>query len=115
MLFTRPLLAQGKRAIKFGDKSLPRMNTVPKDKFIGMSRRQLCWTVIIVTIPLVVVYSNIVYKRLVLGEEKLRSFKDGGLDSGYVMDNIASSRPAGSRGSNDMTAYYSESSGDKRD
>ncbi|KAJ1931253.1 hypothetical protein GGF37_007456, partial [Kickxella alabastrina] len=67
------------------------------------------------TIPLVVVYSNIVYKRLVLGEEKLRSFKDGGLDSSYVMDNIASSRPAGSRGSSDMTAYYSESPGNKRD
>ncbi|KAI8325988.1 hypothetical protein GQ54DRAFT_161862 [Martensiomyces pterosporus] len=96
MLFTRPLLAQNRRA-KFGDQSLPRMKTVPKDKFRGMSKRQLCWTVIIVTIPLITVYSNILYKRLVLGEEKRRTYKEGGLDSGYLMDNIASSRrPAGS-------------------
>ncbi|KAJ2853526.1 hypothetical protein J3B02_003103, partial [Coemansia erecta] len=62
MLFSRQLFAQHRRAYKFGDPNLPRMKTVPRDKFSGMSKRQLCWTVIIVTIPLVVVYSNIVYK-----------------------------------------------------
>ncbi|KAJ2832664.1 hypothetical protein GGI24_001143 [Coemansia furcata] len=91
MLFpTQFLRAQNQRSPRFGDRNLPRMNTVPKDKFGGMSRRQLCWTVIIVTIPLVVVYTNIVYKRLVLGEERRKSFKEGGLDSSYLLDNIAS-------------------------
>ncbi|KAJ2234816.1 hypothetical protein IWW45_003104 [Coemansia sp. RSA 485] len=95
MLFTRPLFAQHKRrAHKFGDPDLPRMKTVPRDNLLGMSRRQLCWTVIIVTIPLVVVFSKIVYKRLVLGEEKRKSFREGGLDSGYLLDNIASSNSA---------------------
>ncbi|KAJ2072226.1 hypothetical protein GGH92_003849 [Coemansia sp. RSA 2673] len=96
MLFPTQLLrAQGQRSPRFGDRGLPRMNTLPRDKFRGISRRQLCWTVIIVTIPLVVVYTNIVYKRLVLGEEKRKSFKDGGVDSAYLLDNIASApRPA---------------------
>ncbi|KAJ1950804.1 hypothetical protein FBU59_000508 [Linderina macrospora] len=89
MFYTRPLFAQ---KIRFGDRNLPRMKNVPKDKFRGMSRRQLCWTVIIVTIPVIVVYSNILYKRLVLGEEKRRTFKEGGVDSAYLLDNIASSR-----------------------
>ncbi|KAJ1661739.1 hypothetical protein GGF38_003485, partial [Coemansia sp. RSA 25] len=89
------------RPSRFGDRNLPRMNTVPKDKFGGMSRRQLCWTVIIVTIPLVVVYTNIVYKRLVLGEEKRKSFKDGGMDSAYLLDNIASANSSTSRSSGD--------------
>ncbi|KAJ2890086.1 hypothetical protein GGI21_006308, partial [Coemansia aciculifera] len=91
MFATRLLRAQQTpRPSQFGDRNLPRLKTVPKDKFRGMSRRQLCWTVIIVTVPLIVVYSNIVYKRLVLGEEKRKSFKDGGMDSAILLDNIAS-------------------------
>ncbi|KAJ2456804.1 hypothetical protein GGF42_003050 [Coemansia sp. RSA 2424] len=101
MFPTRLLRAQSQRPSRFGDRNLPRMNTVPKDKFGGMSRRQLCWTVIIVTIPLVVVYTNIVYKRLVLGEEKRKSFKDGGMDSAYLLDNIASANSSTSRSSGD--------------
>ncbi|KAJ1963478.1 hypothetical protein GGI12_002036 [Dipsacomyces acuminosporus] len=91
MFFTHPLLSQ-RRRLRFGDQSLPRMSTVPKDKFRGMSRRQLCWTVIIVTIPLIAVYSNILYRRLVLGEEKRKTYREGGADTGYLLDNIASSR-----------------------
>ncbi|KAJ2719509.1 hypothetical protein GGI07_005174 [Coemansia sp. Benny D115] len=112
MLFTRPLLAQGKRAFKYGNRELPRMETLPKNKLIGMSKRQLCWTVIIVTIPIVVVYSNIVYKRLVLGEEKRKTFYEGGIDAGYVMDNIASSRSLGVGRKKDY--YLNESSDDKK-
>ncbi|KAJ1729603.1 hypothetical protein LPJ61_003440 [Coemansia biformis] len=91
MLFTRPLLAHRRRA-KFGDQELPRMNSIPRDKLLGMPRRNLYWTVIIVTIPFIVVTSNILYKRVVLGEEKRKTLREGGMDAGYVMDNIASSR-----------------------
>ncbi|KAJ2380258.1 hypothetical protein H4S02_006771, partial [Coemansia sp. RSA 2611] len=62
MLFTRPLLAQ-KRRLKFGDQNLPRLTSLPRDRFRGMSKRQLCWTVIIVTIPFIIVSGQIVYKR----------------------------------------------------
>ncbi|KAJ1645018.1 hypothetical protein LPJ64_003350 [Coemansia asiatica] len=69
MLFSRQLFAQHRRAYKFGDPNLPRMKTVPRDKFSGMS-------------------------KLVLGEEKRKPFREGGLDSAYVLDNIASSNSA---------------------
>ncbi|PIA19556.1 hypothetical protein COEREDRAFT_78887 [Coemansia reversa NRRL 1564] len=91
MFFTRPLFVH-KRRTRFGDRNLPKMDTLPKDKLVGLSKRQLCWTVIIVTIPFIVVYSNILYKRLVLGEDKRRTLREGGMDTSYVMDNIASSR-----------------------
>ncbi|KAJ2491742.1 hypothetical protein IWW37_002066 [Coemansia sp. RSA 2050] len=87
---TQLLRAQGQRRPQFGDRNLPRLDRLPSDKFRGMSRRQLCWTVIIVTVPLVVLYSNIVYKRLVLGEERRKPFRKGGLETGYLLDNIAS-------------------------
>ncbi|KAI9505113.1 hypothetical protein GGI26_000010 [Coemansia sp. RSA 1358] len=91
MIFTRPLSAVHNRRLKFGDQNLPRMNRLPRDKLIGMSKRQLSWTVIIVTLPLIAVCSNILYKRLVLGDEKRKTFKEGGMDIGFLMDNIASS------------------------
>ncbi|KAJ2684458.1 hypothetical protein IWW39_004895 [Coemansia spiralis] len=91
MLFPTQLLrAQSQRRPQFGDRNLPRLDRLPSDKFRGMSRRQVCWTVIIVTVPLVVLYSSIVYKRLVLGEERRKPFREGGLESGYLLDNIAS-------------------------
>ncbi|KAJ2746514.1 hypothetical protein GGI20_001289 [Coemansia sp. BCRC 34301] len=102
MIFpTRLLRAQSKPKPRFGDRNLPRMDTLPRNKFSGMSRRHLSWTVIIVTIPFIVVFSNIVYKRLVLGEERRKSFKDGGVDSAYLLDNIASSSSSTSRSSGD--------------
>ncbi|KAJ1743652.1 hypothetical protein LPJ78_000385 [Coemansia sp. RSA 989] len=85
------LFAQ-KRRQKFGDPNLPRMDRIPRARFRGMSKRQLCWTVIIVTIPFIVVSGEIVYKRLVLGEGKRRRLMEGGIDSSYLLDNIASSR-----------------------
>ncbi|KAJ2757693.1 hypothetical protein IWQ56_006198 [Coemansia nantahalensis] len=93
MLLTRPLFAQRRRA-RFGDQSLPRLDAVPPSKLFGMSRRNFCWTVIIVTIPFIVVTSSILYKRLVLGEEKRKTLHEGGVDAGYVLDNIASSGSA---------------------
>ncbi|KAJ2083143.1 hypothetical protein H4R24_001056 [Coemansia sp. RSA 988] len=91
MFFTRPLFAH-KRRMRFGDQSLPKMDTLPRDKLVGLSKRQLCWTVIIVTIPFIVVFSDILYRRLILGEDKRRTLREGGMDTSYVMDNIASSR-----------------------
>ncbi|KAJ2268317.1 hypothetical protein IWW41_000847 [Coemansia sp. RSA 2522] len=91
MLFTRTLLAQ-KRQFKFGDKTLPKLKALPQDRLTGMSKRQLCWTVIIMTIPFIIVSGNIVYKRLVLGEEKRRRLVDGGMDSSYMLDNLGSAR-----------------------
>ncbi|KAJ2705247.1 hypothetical protein H4R19_005144 [Coemansia spiralis] len=91
MLFTRPLFAQHRRHAKFGDQGLPRLDKLPSGGLFGMSRRNFCWTVIIVTIPFIVVTSNILYKRLVLGEEKRKTLREGGADAGYVLDNIASS------------------------
>ncbi|KAI9475119.1 hypothetical protein BX667DRAFT_349762 [Coemansia mojavensis] len=113
MFFTQMLFAQ-KRRQKFGDPNLPRMDRIPRARFRGMSKRQLCWTVIIVTIPFIVVSGEIVYKRrkypleikqscfvllfalrtfvVVLGEGKRRRLMEGGIDSSYLLDNIASSR-----------------------
>ncbi|KAJ2159399.1 hypothetical protein GGF46_003063, partial [Coemansia sp. RSA 552] len=62
MLFTRIVRTQQKR-MQFGNQNLPRMRVLPRDRLFGLSKRQFCWTVIIVTIPFIIVSGNIVYKR----------------------------------------------------